>query len=108
MSTFATDAPLSVSTDAWTTGPYVIVAPEQYGRVAEALRSEGVPFRLDPDAVLLGGGPPWRSSTSALTPRSRGSNGSWIASAEICARNEGAGGVRRPGSSWSFAEKRWR
>ncbi len=57
MSTFATDAPLTVSNDG-TAGPYVIVAPEQYGPVAEALRSEGVPFRLDPDAVLLGGAPP--------------------------------------------------
>jgi hypothetical protein len=56
MSTSATDAPLTVSTDG-TAGPYVIVTPDQYGPVAEALRAEGVPFHVDQDAVLMGGVP---------------------------------------------------
>jgi hypothetical protein len=50
------DAPLTVSTDG-TAGPYVIVSPDQYGAVAEALRAEGVRFRVDQDAVLLAGVP---------------------------------------------------
>jgi hypothetical protein len=56
MPSSAIDAPLTVSTDG-TAGPYVIVTPEQFGAVAEALRAEGVRFHLDRDAVLLGGAP---------------------------------------------------
>jgi hypothetical protein len=55
MPTSAIDAPLTVSTDG-TAGPYVIVTPNQYSAVAEALRTEGVRFHVDQDAVLLGGG----------------------------------------------------
>jgi hypothetical protein len=56
MTTSATDAPLTVSTDG-TAGPYVIVTPEQFGPVTEALRTEGLRFRVDEDAVLLSGMP---------------------------------------------------
>lgn len=47
---------LTVSTDG-TAGPYVIVTPDQYGPVAEALRAEGVHFYADENAVLLAGVP---------------------------------------------------
>jgi hypothetical protein len=56
MTTSAMDAPLTVSTDG-TAGPYVVVTPEQYGAVTEALRAEEVRFHLDQNAVLAGGGP---------------------------------------------------
>ena len=56
MATSAADAPLAVSTDG-TAGPYVIVNPDQYGPVAEALRAEGVRFHVDQDAVLIAGKP---------------------------------------------------
>jgi len=38
-------------------GPYVMVTPEQFGAVAEALTAEGVRFHVDEDAVLLNGAP---------------------------------------------------
>jgi hypothetical protein len=47
---------LTVSTDG-TAGPYVVVTPEQFSAVTEALRAEGVAFRIDDDAVLLNGMP---------------------------------------------------
>ena len=50
------NAPLKVSTDG-TTGPYVVVTPRQLGPVIVAFREEGVAFRVDEDAVLLGGTP---------------------------------------------------
>jgi hypothetical protein len=50
------NAPLTVSTDG-TTGPYVIVTPEQIGAVVVAFREEGIDFRVDEDAVLSGGSP---------------------------------------------------
>jgi hypothetical protein len=52
----ATEAPLTVSTDG-TAGPYLIVTPEQYVAVTEALRADGVPFEADLDAVRLNGAP---------------------------------------------------
>jgi hypothetical protein len=56
MATSATDAPLTVSTDG-SAGPYVIVNPDQYGPVAEALLADGVRFHVDQDAVLMAGAP---------------------------------------------------
>ena len=50
------NVPLTVSTDG-TAGPYVIVTPEQFGAVAEALRTDGVRFHVEEDAVLLSGAP---------------------------------------------------
>ena len=54
MATSAADAPLTVSTDG-TAGPYVVVTSEQLGPVVEALRTEGVRFQVDQEAVLLNG-----------------------------------------------------
>jgi hypothetical protein len=54
MTTSASDAPLTVSTDG-TAGPYVIVTPEQFRPVAEALRADGIRFQVDDEAVLLNG-----------------------------------------------------
>jgi hypothetical protein len=56
MPTSTTDTPLTVSTDG-TAGPYVIVTPEQFRPVTDALRAEGIRFRVEENAVLLGGMP---------------------------------------------------
>ena len=48
--------PLTVSTDG-TTGPYVVVIPQQLGPVIDAMRTEGIRFRVDQDAVMLDGDP---------------------------------------------------
>jgi len=54
MTTSASDAPLTVSTDG-TAGPYVIVTREQLRPVMEALRADGIRFQVDEEAVLLNG-----------------------------------------------------
>lgn len=54
MTTSASDAPLTVSTDG-SAGPYVIVTPEQLRPVMEALRADGIRFQVDDEAVLLNG-----------------------------------------------------
>lgn len=54
MPSSSTDKPLYVSTDG-TAGPYIIVTPEQLAPVVEALRSGGISFQVDQDAVLLNG-----------------------------------------------------
>jgi hypothetical protein len=54
MATSASDAPLTVSTDG-TAGPYVIVTPEQFRPVVEALRADGIRFQVDDKAILLNG-----------------------------------------------------
>jgi hypothetical protein len=54
MTTSASDAPLTVSTDG-TAGPYVIVTPEQLRPVMEALRADGIRFQVDDEAVPLNG-----------------------------------------------------
>lgn len=51
-----TKPPHRVFTDG-TAGPYLLVAPEEFGPVVEALRREGVPFHIDEDAVFLNGLP---------------------------------------------------
>jgi len=56
MTTSATNAPLTLSTDG-IAGPYVIVTPEQFRPVVDALHAEGVPFQVDEDAVRLNGMP---------------------------------------------------
>lgn len=53
MTTSATDAPLTVSTDG-TAGPYVIVTPEQLRPVLEALRADGIRSQVDDEAVHNG------------------------------------------------------
>jgi hypothetical protein len=57
MTTSASDAPLTVSTDG-TAGPYVIVTPEQIRPVTEALRADGIRFQVDNEAVLPNGTEP--------------------------------------------------
>jgi hypothetical protein len=54
MTISASEAPLTVSTDG-TAGPYVIVITEQFRPVMEALRADGIRFRVDDEAVLLNG-----------------------------------------------------
>jgi len=56
MATSAADAPLTVSTDG-TAGPYVVVVSQQLGPVIDAMRTEGIGFRVDQDAVMLDGAP---------------------------------------------------
>lgn len=56
MTASATDAPLTVSTDG-TAGPYVVVTSEQLGAVTDAMRTEGIRFHVDQEAVLLNGAP---------------------------------------------------
>ena len=57
MTTSASDAPLTVSTDG-TAGPYVIVTPEQFRPVMEALRADGIRFQVDNEAALPNGTEP--------------------------------------------------
>lgn len=51
-----TTGPLTVSTDG-TAGPYVIVTPDQFGPVVEALREVEISFHVEEDAILLDGSP---------------------------------------------------
>ncbi len=52
MTNFTTEARLTISTDG-TSGPYVMVTPEQLGLLTSVLRAQGLPFHIDEDAVLL-------------------------------------------------------
>lgn len=52
MTSSTTEARLTISTDG-TSGPYVIVTPEQLGLLTSVLRAQGLPYHVDEDAVLL-------------------------------------------------------